>query len=132
MAAAALTLAAPFALAQPAHAEDEQASLTFVNSQGVPVTCYLFARNVDADPYQVSGRSDVGPSPECNGEHEMAVAYKDQEGDEHTFSTYTPSSHLLSVHVEGHDVRIAHRVTFTGCDLSQSATCSLTLLTSTK
>jgi len=144
-AAAALAFATPFAFAQPAHAavnsDSEQASLTFVTFSGATVTCTLLGVNEHdtnshtADVQQVSYRtSDVATVPECRGRHTITVAYKDEEGDENTFSTTAFDTNSTIVHVNGvqGNVRATHFVSFAQCDSLQSAACSLTVQTSTK
>ncbi len=143
-AAAAMALTIPFAFAQPAHAaviqDQEQKSLTFVTDSGATVTCTLSALNEHdkdgqkADGIQDSKRIDGAPVQECRGNHVMDMTYKDGEGDENTVSTGTVNTAYLSMFVQGvqGDIRITHSVLFTACDPESSATCFLSVETSTK
>jgi hypothetical protein len=62
------------------------------------------------------------------------VAYKDEEGDEHTFQTYAFETDEVQLDWDGvqGDGKATHRVFFNPCDFSQSARCDLALQTSTK
>jgi hypothetical protein len=144
-AAAALAFATPFAFASPAQAavnsDSEQASLTFVTFSGATVTCTLLGVNEHdtdsrtAQVQQISFRtSDATFAPECRGNHQMTVAYKDEEGDENTFRPAAADTNDMIVFVQGvqGNVRATHLVFFTQCDRSQSAACFLTVQTSTK
>ena len=143
-AAAAMALTTWFAFAQPAHAaviqDQEQKSLTFVTNSGATVTCTLSALNEHdkdgqkADGIQDSKRSDGAPVPECKGNHVMDMTYKDGEGDVNTVSTGTVNTAYLSMFVQGvqGSINITHSVVFTACDPESSATCFLSVQTSTK
>ena len=143
-AGAVVVLGAPFAMAQPAHAgfsqDEDVAALTFVTTSGATVTCRLEAFHYhDSDGREVfasqaSLRNDGVYVPECRGTHRETVAYEDTEGVDRTVTTTGYGTQALDVGVDGvqSNVQVTHRVQFDQCDAAQSASCELTVLTSTK